>query len=211
MAPKRLTRDQRRDKTRRELLDAAASVFPRHGYHGTSLDEIAEEAGYTKGAVYSHFKNKEDLFLALVDERQGAMVEQFFAAAQSDSPGSTTRIAAIGDVYRHLNPTEDEWILWNEFFLYSLRHPDLREKLRNDGIVALAGVTSMVEHMYAEEGVELPIPAETLARIYIAIFDGLARQRVLGPEETPDELFAEVVTFVNDAVRAMAAAHAAPT
>src|ERR1700675_4137539 len=60
-----LTADRRRQQTREYLLEAAARVFAEHGYHGASLDEVAAVAGFTKGAVYSNFKNKEDLFLAL--------------------------------------------------------------------------------------------------------------------------------------------------
>ena len=63
----RLTRSQRQEQTRAQLLDAALRVFLRRGFHGASLDEIAEEAGYTTGAVYSNFKGKDDLFLAVLD------------------------------------------------------------------------------------------------------------------------------------------------
>src|SRR4029450_2260196 len=63
----RLTRTERQGQTRSQLLDAALRVFLRQGFHGASLDEIAEEAGYTTGAVYSNFKGKDDLFLAVLD------------------------------------------------------------------------------------------------------------------------------------------------
>jgi len=63
----RLTRSQRQEQTRAQLLGAALRVFLRRGFHGASLDEIAEEAGYTTGAVYSNFKGKDDLFLAVLD------------------------------------------------------------------------------------------------------------------------------------------------
>src|SRR5580698_7421916 len=60
-----LTPERRRQQTREHLLAAAAEVFAARGFHGASLDEVAAVAGFTKGAVYSNFKNKEDLFLAL--------------------------------------------------------------------------------------------------------------------------------------------------
>src|SRR5271168_2584331 len=60
-----LTPERRRQQTREHLLAAAAQVFGERGFHGASLDEVAAVAGFTKGAVYSNFKNKEDLFLAL--------------------------------------------------------------------------------------------------------------------------------------------------
>src|ERR1035438_3365086 len=65
MALEPLTPERRRQRTREHLLAAAAEVFAERGFHGASLDEVAAVAGFTKGAVYSNFKNKEDLFLAL--------------------------------------------------------------------------------------------------------------------------------------------------
>ena len=68
MARKRLTREESKAKTRQELLRAANRLFLRNGYVQTSLANIAEEAALTKGAVYSNFESKEDLFLALLQE-----------------------------------------------------------------------------------------------------------------------------------------------
>src|SRR5436305_12166158 len=75
-----LTPERRRAMTRRYLLDAAEVVFARDGFHGATLDEVARMAGFTKGAVYSNFKNKEDLFLALIDDR---IEKQFAVAAEA--------------------------------------------------------------------------------------------------------------------------------
>src|SRR5271166_4734292 len=68
MAIEPLTPERRRQQTREHLLQAAAQVFAERGFHGASLDEVAAAAGFTKGAVYSNFKNKEDLFLALLED-----------------------------------------------------------------------------------------------------------------------------------------------
>src|SRR5712691_3898321 len=100
----RLTRQQRRDLTRQQLRDAAAVVFSARGYHAASLDEIADAAGFTKGAVYSNFASKEDLFLALIRERQTQMLEAFFAAAEADAHDETAP-PTITDVFRRLSPT----------------------------------------------------------------------------------------------------------
>src|ERR671936_541012 len=64
----RLTRGERKDRTKTDLVEAARAVFLRRGFHTASLDEIAEEAGYTKGAVYSSFGSKDELFLAVLDD-----------------------------------------------------------------------------------------------------------------------------------------------
>src|SRR4029453_6308711 len=72
----RLTRAQRRQQTRARLLEAAGQVFARRGFHAATLDEVAEAAGYTKGAVYANFANKDGLFLALLDQRVAAQLQQ---------------------------------------------------------------------------------------------------------------------------------------
>src|SRR4051794_40496154 len=89
--PKVLTRRERQEQTRDRLLDAAAKVFARRGYHQASLEEIAAEGGYSTGAVYSNFSGKEELFLALadreVDERVAEIRAVADAAERGEAPG----------------------------------------------------------------------------------------------------------------------------
>ena len=199
---RRLTPEMRRatqrEQTRTYLLDAAAAVFAARGYHGASLEEIAQAAGLTKGAIYSNFGSKEDLFLALVEQRQAVMLEQFFAAGAQEDP--RTRIQATTDVYRRLAPTQAEWALWEEFVLFALRNAALRQKLNADGKAAWTALVRMVEQDCQDRGVEPPLPPEALARLYLAVFEGLARQRALDPSGVPDELFGTLVTFIGEAV-----------
>ncbi|MEA2155478.1 MAG: hypothetical protein QOE11_1618, partial [Solirubrobacteraceae bacterium] len=86
MTTARLTRSERSALTRRELLAAAERRFFEDGYHGTTLDDIADDAGYTKGAVYSTFRSKAGLFLALFDEineRRLSEIRDLMTAARS--------------------------------------------------------------------------------------------------------------------------------
>src|SRR5438105_15844263 len=71
----RLTRAESQARTRAHLLEAAAEVFARRGFHGASVEEVADVAGYTKGAVYSNFASKDELFLAVLEGRMQAQVE----------------------------------------------------------------------------------------------------------------------------------------
>src|SRR5690625_521350 len=74
---KRLTREESKQKTRNELLQVASKMFAKKGFHDTSVDQIAEEAGYSKGAVYSNFGSKEDLFLSVFSENQKKDLQKF--------------------------------------------------------------------------------------------------------------------------------------
>ena len=105
MAQQRLTREEARHRTRRAILDAAQALFTEHGYRGASLDDIAETAGYSKGAVYSNWPSKEALFLELLDE-----------ASTDGTSGMST--------------TAGPWQLATlEFFVEAVRSSDTREAL----------------------------------------------------------------------------------
>ncbi len=105
MVQQRLTREEARHRTRRAILDAARALFTQHGYRGASLDDIAETAGYSKGAVYSNWPSKEALFLELLDE-----------ASTDGTSGMST--------------TAGPWQLATlEFFVEAVRSPDTRAAL----------------------------------------------------------------------------------
>jgi AcrR family transcriptional regulator len=118
----RLSRAERQAQTREELLDAAMRLFTRRGFHATSLDQVAAEAGYTKGAVYSNFRSKEDLFFALYERRVEAVVEQTRAELRRADP-----IEFAGAVLARR--VDDGWLaVFFEFWAHVLRNAELRER-----------------------------------------------------------------------------------
>src|SRR5579863_4440152 len=92
-------RDEQRELTRRRVLDAAEMVFARHGFHGASMEEIAREAGATTGALYSNFAGKENLFLALFEERIATDVGDY-----------SQIVAAEDDVEQQVRGAADHWM-----------------------------------------------------------------------------------------------------
>jgi AcrR family transcriptional regulator len=116
---KRISRKESQLQTREHLLDAALEVFGRRGYYAASVDEIAAEAGYSKGAVYSNFSNKEELFLALIDRR--------FAKDSQEYPGIINFMneglqLEEGSDFKEQVMKDRTWnILMVEFFLYAIR------------------------------------------------------------------------------------------
>ncbi len=116
-------------ETQARLLDAAEQVFVRDGYEAAQLDAIAAAAGRSKGAVYTHFKSKEDLFLALFENRTRAYVERLVAKLKE----CTTRKERM-DAFRafFMELLEDKaWpILTMEFKLFALRHPEWKRRFR---------------------------------------------------------------------------------
>ncbi|HEV2062573.1 MAG TPA: helix-turn-helix domain-containing protein, partial [Solirubrobacteraceae bacterium] len=95
MPPRQRVRRPPREQTRREILDAAARAFAQRGYHGASVEAVAAEAGLSTGAVYSNFESKEDLFLALYEERIGGRAREVRAAVgETGDPGEAVAAAA---------------------------------------------------------------------------------------------------------------------
>jgi AcrR family transcriptional regulator len=122
------TRAERQARTRTGLIDAAERLFTAQGFHTTSLDAVASEAGFTKGAVYSNFSSKEDLFFAVYERRVDARVaemEETFAEASSRQEGLERNIPGGG----HTPERDDGWMaVFFEFWAHVLRHPELRER-----------------------------------------------------------------------------------
>jgi AcrR family transcriptional regulator len=189
-----LTPDKRRELTRRHLLDAAATEFARQGFHGTSLDAVAAAAGFTKGAVYSNFENKADLFLAVLDDR---MVQQAEILTDEISDASVPASAHLANVQRTVSELllDEEWTaLWLEFLLYAARNPDARARLVDIRRRQRVAVEAMIEGEYRRRGAKPDYPVPLLALISTALFDGLDIERLIDPatasEDTQDAILA---------------------
>ena len=201
-----LTPERRKAMTREHLLAAAAEVFAEQGYHGATIDQVAERAGFTKGAVYSNFTSKEDLFLALSEDRERRLIDAFAHAAPADA-GPADMIAGLRSVYAGADPEERQrnWRLWQEFMLFSLRDPVAHEKLVDEQQRGFAIVLELARQQLAAAGGEPPMAPELLARIWIALFNGLWQQQALDPDAVDDDLFPAALVFVNQAITALAA------
>jgi AcrR family transcriptional regulator len=193
----RLTPTRRRELTRRSLLEAAAAVFAREGFHAASLDEVAAAAGFTKGAVYSNFKSKEDLFLALLDDRLEENVAAVQAARDADSPGEGDGFANIRDVLSYPRMRDPAWTrLYLEFVLYAARNPAaqarLVENIRRSHDIALRMIRAEHERL----GITSPLPIEELATISLAVFEGLATTHAIDPSLVSRETIDATLTLL---------------
>jgi AcrR family transcriptional regulator len=190
------SRHRRQAQTRAELLDAAARVFARRGYHGATLDEIAAEAGFTSGAVYSNFKGKEELFLALTDQEIEQRLEDFRAVGEAaDTPGGTQEAAS--ERFAKFVREDPDWpLLYFEFWAYAARNPGLRKEFSKRRRSIQKTLAEMIERQCAEAGVRLPIAPEHVAVALGALIDGLAFERVIDPDSISDELFGLLISRV---------------
>jgi AcrR family transcriptional regulator len=198
-----LTPARRREMTRRHLLDAAAQVFARDGFHGASLDDVAAAAGFTKGAVYSNFKSKEELFLAVLDDHfahergevQHALGEPLDANADKRDEQLPRVQSAIERSF------DDEWTaLYLEFVLYARRKPGLREKLAERARRQYEETIGMLEDEYANVDGTPNHPLPVLATVSMALFEGLALGRLVDPESYTQETFTGALLFLYDTI-----------
>jgi AcrR family transcriptional regulator len=193
-----LTPERRRAMTRQYLLDAAAIVFARDGFHGSTLDDVAATAGFTKGAVYSNFKSKEDLFLALLDDR---IERQFAVAVEVLESGSRDPVEQLSRIRELLGGGAFMWdeswnALYLEFVLYARRNPEAQAKLAASAERSRAFVQGLIEDEYASLGMRPPYPTRELAEISLALFSGLAIDRLVDPHAVTEQTLDTTLSFL---------------
>ena len=193
----RLTRAQRREQTQERLLDAAGRVFARRGFHDASVDEVAEAAGYTKGAVYSNFRSKEELFLALLDQRLAGQLEQVEALYAIES-SEELRDAMHGRTEEELAEARDFAVLIVEFWLYAMRHPAARAELATRYRQLRGRLGELIAARHARHGTSPPMPPEHLAALALATDAGLFLQYVAEPGALPWELHGDAMIRLLD-------------
>jgi AcrR family transcriptional regulator len=115
--------------TRNLLLSAAEQVFARVGYEKAQVEEIAEAAGFSKGALYAHFNSKEQLFLALYQTKTASSLEKLRHALDT-APTRDAKIDAFRTFYINLSREKDWALIILEVKLFMRRHPEVRERLR---------------------------------------------------------------------------------
>jgi len=170
----RLTPQRRRELTRTALVEAAAQVFARRGFYGASLEEIAETAGFTRGAIYKNFADKEELFFAVRDHINEQTLAAF--AEQLDKGAAAAFDArAQAAIWQRADGANPEYrALFLEFRLYELRNPDVQARSVAEGERTRKMIAKFMEDNAKANGLILKLPAETLAAILANVSDGFA-------------------------------------
>lgn len=191
-----MTREQSRANTRERLLRAARRVFARSGFHGASVEEVASEAGFSTGALYSNFTGKEDLFLALMEHE---INEHSREIAQAVSERDSMAERATGGARQWMIMIEREpevLLLFMEFWAYGVRDAQVRPKVAARFAQVRELLTRLIADGAREFDLELDIPAEQLAVAIDALADGIARQKLADPDAVPDELMGRVLSLL---------------
>ena len=200
--PPRLTRKEKQANTRSSLMQSAARIFCRKGLERASIDEVAEDAGYTKGAFYANFRSKEELFLAMLDERFAERIEEVDRAfADGESAPEQARHAAAD--FARSQRAEDER-LFLEFSTYALKDERFREEL----LTRFATLHERLERVYRrrmeEYGIDSPIPLDRIVRMVVAMVDGWSLWKLLDPEAMDDDLLETMMEVFTVGIGVMA-------
>jgi AcrR family transcriptional regulator len=204
----RLSRKEKQAQTRSCLMRSAAKLFAQRGFRDASIDDVAEDAGFTKGAFYANFASKEDLFLAMLDEHFARRVQEIERLVAADGTDAEKAMQAGADFNRMLS-SDPEWQrLLFEFTAYAVRNDEFRAELvaRSQ---ALRGRLSAALATRAEQlGIESTIPVDELALMIGAMARGVAAERLLEGDQVPDELFGTMLVVLMAGIRALAAERA---
>jgi AcrR family transcriptional regulator len=187
-----LTRKQKQAKTRSALLKSAAKLICRKGLANASVEDVAADAGYTKGAFYANFKSKEELFLVMLDERYSSELERLEAALSGDgAPAEEVHDASV-DFIRFAR-SDPQWSkLYFEFTGYAARNPEFRQELATRNRAMRERVAELFRRWAAKFPAEPPFPYEDMARMIWCMADGFLVMQQTEPEIS-DELYATMV------------------
>jgi AcrR family transcriptional regulator len=179
-------RDEQRAQTRADLLDAAARVFAAQGFHAASVDQVAEAAGYTKGAVYSNFSSKEELFLELLDrhlDQAIGLLEQLVFEVAPEA-----RAERFAQEHQRLAVLDRDWYLLEaEFLLYAARNTQVRDRVTARQRRTHQRITAIARrHLDDLDIPEEVLPAGELARVLMATADGLTQAALADDEVAAD-------------------------
>jgi AcrR family transcriptional regulator len=167
---------QKTEATKRKLLRAALEIFARDGFEASRIDDIAAQAGYTRGAYYAHFQSKEDLFFAMLEHESRRYMERI-GKALDQCTTNEEQIRTLREYYVK-RVVDRQWsILMLEFKLYAIRHPKLRAKLaelhrsisRRVKLEGLAAMQSMIPNH------------QTLRVVLQALLQGLVLENAYDP------------------------------
>jgi AcrR family transcriptional regulator len=187
-------------ETHARLLKAAEEIFVRDGYEGAQLSAIAAAAGRTKGAVYDHFKSKEDLFLALFETRTREYIDDLISRLKKCAPGKPS-VGAFREFYVDLARDKTWPILTLEFKLFALRHAESKDRLRKAFLMMKSsGDEDFTQKMFGSLNSRQKSDVERSLAALGPIVSGLILESCFEPEILSEKSIRRVLASVFDAL-----------
>jgi AcrR family transcriptional regulator len=196
MSP-RLTRSEQSQRNRTLVLAAARRAFLARGYHAASLEQIADEAGFSKGVVYSQFESKADLFLALleqrIEERTGENARFVEGLVAKDGLSIDQGLRALAEHVTRREQADAEWgLLVIEFRVHAARDASLNRRYATLHERTVRGVARIVAAIYERTGDAMPMPAHDLAGLLLVTSAGARLEQAANSDARPMTWVAEL-------------------
>ncbi len=185
-----------RATVRRRLLDAALNVFAERGFAAASLDEVAEAAGLTKGAIYSNFAGKDDLFFAMMKDQVLNRAEAVRTVLAASSPGTDGQQARhdIGRLLTEAFTQQREWqLVFLDFWGRAVRDDDVRAQFVAHRRVLRAAIADRVEQAIGQAPARGDLTVDDVVTVVLALCNGLAIEQYADPGTVSDDLFGRVL------------------
>ncbi|QUQ66827.1 TetR/AcrR family transcriptional regulator [Kutzneria sp. CA-103260] len=179
-APKRVTK--RRGETRQRMLEAALRVFADQGFGRSTVEQVCERAGYTRGAFYSNFASLDDLFLAMWEQRSTELIDGLKQALEEMDTSRVKDVRGVVELVTPAVPVDDTWFrITAEFTAHALRNPGLRRVMTAREEAISSAITPVIAELLANIGRETPDQV-ALGQAVVAVHDGTAAQCLLEPD-----------------------------
>ncbi|HEX7910189.1 MAG TPA: TetR/AcrR family transcriptional regulator [Paraburkholderia sp.] len=194
MKRKHLTHEQRRHQTQERLLRAAHKMFIKKGFSCTSVEDIADAAGYTRGAFYSNFRGKSELLLEVLrrdHERARAGLQAIMEKAGTREEMTASAIAYYSGFLRD----RECFPLWVEARLLARRDAVLRQCINDFRRERLSYVGAHILVFFERVGIAPPLQAEVLALGLLSLCDGMQSFRVCDPLIADNEVIEKWLAF----------------
>jgi AcrR family transcriptional regulator len=189
---KRLTRQESQARTRALLLEVATTEFLAHGYTGTSLERIAELAGFSKGAVYGNFAGKEELCLAVLQNHFFSLLQKFVGEFAAGGDTIEDRLAVLEQWLETLLADDDWQVLAVEFAVHARRNPQIMQQVAAQERMMRTAVTTLLSQQIQQLGVQPILPPDQLGIVLVSVVGGIAVQRLIDPT-IPTSLISDAV------------------
>lgn len=184
-----------RSEVRRQVLDAALAVFAQQGFDGASMDDVASAAGFTKGALYSNFAGKDELFRALMDQQITRRIELIGDLLDPNA----TDPADIGRALTEAALSDRDWqLLFLEYWARAVRDPAVRTRFLADRRELRQRVTDVAERILDATNRTSNVPADQLTIVLLALSNGLAIEGLIDPTDVPGDIFASILTTLTE-------------
>ena len=202
MSEQTLSRREKQQRTRRSLLSAAEKLFCQQGLEAASVDQVAQEAGYTKGAFYANFKSKEELFLVMLDQRFAQELERLDRALAGERDPLEEAQAAAAD-FIHFASDENWPRLYFQFVAHAARDEEFREELATRMKTMRDRLTELLKHWKEGFGQATPIPQEQVTAMICFMADGFLVDRMIEPDLS-EELYTTMIGIFLRGLKALA-------